>query len=184
MDQPERPWTIIGRKSVYDSDWVGLELVDLRLPDGHVLRHVHHLDYKRPAAGVVAIGKDGRVLLIDQYRFQTDTRGWAVPAGRVDPGDSPEQAIVRELREETGHRAESLLYLGHYFPSNGSSNQTFHIYIGRAVERMGEIEDRNEVMGIRWFSSNEVRDLIVNNQISDGLSLTALCWAFVRGDLS
>lgn len=183
MEPSKRPWTIEGRSTVYDSDWIGLQLVDIRRPDGQVLHNVHFLDFKRPAAAMVPIGPDGRVLMIDQYRFQTDTRGWELPAGRVEPGETPEQGIARELREETGHRAGSLIHLGRYFPSNGSSNQTFHVFVGRGVERVGEIEDTNEVMGIRWFSPQEIRDLIQRNEMKNGLSLTALCWAFVRGEL-
>ncbi len=125
------------------------------------------------------MGDDGRVLLIDHYRFQTDTRGWEIPAGKIDHGETAEQAIARELREETGHRAASFKRLGQYFPSNGSSNLVFHIFVARGVTRVGAIEDTNEVLGLRWFTPREVRDLIARNEITDGLSLTGLLWAMV-----
>ena len=99
-----------------------MQRVDVRLPDGSILRDIHLVDYKRQAAGVVPIGADGKILLIDHYRFQTDTRGWEIPAGKIDAGESAEQAATRELREETGHQAASLKFLGKYHPSNGSSN--------------------------------------------------------------
>jgi 8-oxo-dGTP pyrophosphatase MutT (NUDIX family) len=117
------------------------------------------------------------VLLIDHYRFQTDTRGWEIPAGKIDRGETAAQAIARELMEETGHHAASFKRLGQYFPSNGSSNQVFHIFVARGVARVGAIEDTNEVLGLRWFTPREVRDLIARNEITDGLSLTGLLWA-------
>ncbi len=177
-----KPWHVLSRRTVYASDWVDLQQVDVRLPDGQVLRDIHLVDYKHGAAAVVPIADDGKILLIDHYRFQTDTRGWEVPAGKTEDGETAEQSAARELREETGHRAELLKYLGRYHPSNGSSNQVFHVFVARGVTRVGEIEDTNEVSGLRWFSPQEVRALIDRNEILDGLSLTALCWAVTQGE--
>jgi 8-oxo-dGTP pyrophosphatase MutT (NUDIX family) len=183
MTDSPRPWRVLARRTIYDSDWIGLQQVDIRLPDDSIIRDIHLVDYKHPAAAVVPIAHDERILLIDHYRFQTDTRGWEIPAGKIDAGETPEQAIARELREETGHRAESFKRIGKYHPSNGSSNQTFHVFVARGVTRTGAIEDTNEVMGLRWFTRDEVRALIARNEILDGLSLTGLCWAITVGEL-
>lgn len=177
-----KPWQILSRRVVYDGgEWVDMQRVDVRLPDGSVGRDIHLVHYKHPAVGVVPIGEDNGILLIDHYRFQTETRGWEIPAGKVEAGETPEQAAGRELREETGHRAALLKFVGKYHPMIGASNQTFHIYVARGVTRSGEIEDTNEVMGLKWFSRDEVRAMIARNEILDGLSLTALCWAMVLG---
>lgn len=180
---PNPPWKVVARRTAYDSDWIGVQLVDIHLPDGTLLRDIHLVDYKHAAAAVIPIRQDGQVLLIEHYRFQTDTRGWEVPAGKIDEGETPEQTVARELLEETGHQGDSFKHLGHYHPSNGSSNQVFHVYVARGVRQVGEIEDTNEVMRLRWFSIDQVRGLIEKNQILDGLSLTSLCWAIARGEI-
>jgi len=59
----------------------------------------------------------------------------------------------------------------------------FHVFVARGVTRVSEIQDTNEVIGVRWFSPAEVRELIAQNKILDGLSLTGLCWAIVRGEI-
>ncbi len=171
-----KPWQVLQRRTVYDSDWVSMRQVDIRLPDGSIIRDIHMVDYPRPAAGVVPVGPDDRILLVDHYRFQTDTRGWEIPAGRVEPDESPAEAVARELREETGHAAGEIAPLGRYHPASGATNLTFYLFVARNVERTGEIEDTNEVLGLRWFSPTEVRALLARNQILDGLSLTALLW--------
>ncbi len=176
-----KPWQVLGRKLVYDSDWIRMQQVDLKLPDGTVAREIHLVDYVRQAAGVVPVREDGQILLIDHYRFQTDTRGWEIPAGGMEPGESAAQAVSRELREETGHQAHEFVELGRYHPSNGSSNQVFHIFAAHGVERAGEIEDTNEVLGLRWFTREQVQALIAQNHILDGLSLTGLLWFFFLG---
>lgn len=169
-------WKVLARHTVYDSDWIRMQRVDLRLPDGSIAREIHLVDYLYEAAGVIPVRDDGGILLIDHYRFQTDTRGWEIPAGKIEMDESPVDAAQRELREETGHRAREMVELGRYHPSNGSSNQVFHIFAGRGVERIGEIEDTNEVLGMEWFTPDQVRALIRGNKILDGLSLTGLLW--------
>jgi len=183
MTDPFKPWHILARRTIYDSDWIGMQHLDIRVPDGSVMRNIHFVDYKHPAAAAVPIGVDGKILMIDHYRYQTDTRTWELPAGKIDDGETPLQAVARELREETGHRAQVFSQLGFYHPSNGSSNQKFFVFLARGVERAGEIEDKNEVMGLHWFTPNQVREMIVRNEFLDGLTLTSLCWAIVRGEI-
>ena len=71
--------------------------------------------------------------------------------------------------------------LGEYHPSNGSSNQVFHVKIARKLVCRSEPTDRNETMQLQWFAIPEILELIRGNEIYDGLSLTALCWALVLG---
>src|SRR5215468_10181557 len=103
--------------------------------------------------------------MIDHYRFITDTRGWELPAGRVDPGESVDAAAGRELLEETGHSAASWTTLGQYHPSNGSSNQVFHLKIARDLTRQSDPTDTNETMALRWFEPREIRELLRGNEI-------------------
>jgi 8-oxo-dGTP pyrophosphatase MutT (NUDIX family) len=175
------PWRVLKRKTVYESSWINLYQDTVQLPDGTVIEDHHVLDYPRHAAGIVPIGHDGRVLLIDHYRFISKTRGWEIPAGRVNDGEQPEQAAARELIEETGFMAGSVQKLGRYYSSIGSSNQVFHLFMGRGLLPMGTAIDTNEVMDLRWFTPDEVRQFIFRNAILDGLSLTALLWAMQMG---
>ncbi len=178
----EQPWQVLDRRIVYASDWMDMQRVDLRLPDASIARDIHFVDYKFGASGAVVRREDDSILLVDHYRFQTDTRGWEIPAGKIDAGETPEQAMARELMEETGYRAQTFKYLGYYFPSNGSSNQKFHVFVARGATRVRDIEDTNEVLGVRAFMPAEVRGMIARNEIHDGLSLTALCWAITQGE--
>ena len=175
------PWRVLGTRRIYSSEWINLELWSVRLPDGTVITDYTILDYPRPAVAVLPLGADGRVLMIDHYRFVTDTRDWELPAGRVDPGESVDAAAGRELLEETGHSAASWTTLGRYHPSNGSSNQVFHLRIARDLTRRSDPTDTNETMALRWFEPREIRELVRGNQIRDGLTLTGLCWALALG---
>jgi 8-oxo-dGTP pyrophosphatase MutT (NUDIX family) len=177
----DQPWQVQAKRTVYAGRWVNVDRWSVRRPDGSVIPDHEVLDYLVAAVSIVPVGDDGRILLIDHYRFITGTRGWEVPAGGIEPGESVEAAAARELYEETGHRASAWQRLGAYHPSNGSSNQVFHVMLARGLARHSDPLDVNETLGLRWFTPAEIRHLVVDNAIPDGLTVTSLGWALVAG---
>jgi 8-oxo-dGTP pyrophosphatase MutT (NUDIX family) len=175
-------WTIHGERSLYDSDWVDLRLVDVEIPGGE--RFEHHVVRTRPAAGVVvASAERSSVLLLWRHRFITDTWGWEIPAGRVDDGESPAEAAAREGLEETGWRPGPLTSLGAYFPNNGVADTAFHLFVALGATHVGDPTDWSESERVEWLSVDRIRTAIFDGEVLDGLSLTALCWAMAFGHL-
>jgi len=172
----DEPWKILARRTVYDSDWVRIHLLDMTLPSGRTAHGWHLIDYPREASGIVPIADDGRILLIDHHRFATQTRAWETPGGAIDSGETAIQAAERELREETGHAAREFQPVLRYFPSQGSSNQVFNVFIARGVHKVGEITDIDEVFGLGWFTPTEIRGMIERGEIVEGMTLTGLLW--------
>jgi len=171
-------WDEVKRRTALDANWFAIRESDVELPDGTVGRGWHWIDFHTQAVGVVPVREDGAILLVNHYRFTTRTRDWELPAGRVDVGEKAQSAALRELREETGHTAGTLEALGHYHPSNGSSNQEFVLFVARDLERISAIQDTNEVDEARWFTRDEVRAMLTRNEILDGMSATGLLWYF------
>ena len=171
-----KPWEVLGRRSVYESAWVGVEQWDVRLPDGSRIPDHHVVVYPVDAVGVVALGTDGTVLLVDHYRFMTDSRSWELPAGHVDEGETVEQAARRELLEETGHNAANWQQLGSFYPANGSSTLKFHLWLARDLSAVNSSVDANETLGLQWFSADEVRANLHRNAHHDGLTMAGLFW--------
>lgn len=164
-----------GSRSVYDSPWVGLSLVDVEVPGGERFDH-HVVRAPRPAVGVVVEDPSRGVLLLWRHRFITDTWGWEVPAGGVDPGETLEQAAARECLEETGWRPGPLLRWHGYHPSNGLSDQRFELFRADGASYVGEPTDPGESSRVEWVPAHSVRALVRDGQVQDGLSLTALLW--------
>ena len=176
-------WTIHGERPVYDSEWVRLVLVDVEVPGGERFDH-HVVRYPRAASGTIIRDPERGVLLIWRHRFITDTWGWEIPAGRIEPGESPEQAAMRETMEETGWRPGPLTRLGAYAPNNGSADQVFHLFTADGASHVGEPTDPSESQRVEWVETNEVRRLIGEGQVYDGMSLTGLLWALAFSDLA
>lgn len=175
-DLPRGTWLDRGDTVIYDSDWVQLVTTDVVMPDGTQIDH-HVVRMPRPAAGTIMV-RDGSVLLLYRHRFITDTWGWEIPAGGVDPGETSDQAAVREAVEEAGWKPSAVAPLCTFHPANGLLDQTFHIFMSESVEDVGEPTDINEAARIEWVAVDKVRELLLTGQITDGLSFGALTYAF------
>ncbi len=168
-------WVIHGERSLYESEWMALRLVDVELPDGTRFEH-HVLRIPAEAAAAVVHDEDRGILLLRRHRFITDSWGWEIPAGRIDPDETPTEAAARETLEETGWRPGRLRPLGSWFPSNGAIDQTFHVFVAEGATHEGDPSDPNEAERVEWVPVSRIRGLIRDGEITDGFSLTSLLW--------
>lgn len=173
-------WTVHGERTLYDSPWVRLTMADVEVPGGARFDH-HVVRLPAEAAGTVVRDEARGVLLLWRHRFITDTWGWEVPAGRLDPGETPAEAAARETLEETGWRPGPLTRLGDYFPNNGTSDGHFHLFLADGAQHEGEPADASEAERVEWLPVDEVRALALGGGIRDGLSLTAVLHALAAG---
>lgn len=168
-------WTVHGRRTIYSSPWISLDLVDVEQPDGK--RYEQHVArMARPVAATVMI-RDGKVLLMWRHRHITNTWGWEIPSGRIEEGESPAQAAAREAEEETGWRPGPLRFLVASQPSNGSVDSVHHLFCGEAAEHVGPPTDTSESDKIEWIPLTEIRGLVAKGEIVSGPTLIALLLA-------
>jgi 8-oxo-dGTP pyrophosphatase MutT (NUDIX family) len=169
-------WTVHGERTLYDSDWLRLALADVELPSGERFED-HVVRIPRQAAATVVRDSERGVLMLWRHRFVVEAWGWEVPAGRIEPGESAEEAAIRETVEETGWRPHRLKYLGAYHPLPGAVDQTFHVFVADGAEHVAEPTDADEAERVEWVPEREVRARLRDGSISDGFSLVALYWA-------
>ncbi|MCC6298080.1 MAG: NUDIX hydrolase [Anaerolineales bacterium] len=166
---PER----LSRNVIYQSPWVNLYLDKVKFPNGLVIDEFHLLDF--PRAAVTAIVEDDaeNIVLARIPRYASGTTEWELPAGGVEIGESEIDAAKREALEETGYTSDNHALIYSYYPMNGSANKIFHVVHCRAIEQVQDF-DQNEVSETRWFTKDEIRQMIKDKAITDGFTLTAL----------
>lgn len=164
-----------GERQLYESEWLALALTDVEIPDGPRFEH-HVVRVPGPAVGTIVVD-DGRVLLLWRHRFITDTWGWEIPAGRVEPDEPLDAAARRECAEETGWEPNAVESIATFHPTNGLSDQTFHIFLGHGAVRLGAPADPSESVRVEWCTVDEVRRLLRDGQVRDGLSFAGLAYA-------
>lgn len=175
-------WQIHGERSLHESDWLSLRMVDIEIPGGPRFEH-HVVRFPLPAAGVIIHDPARGVLLLWRHRFVTDTWGWEIPAGRVEHGENIDDAAHREALEETGWQPGALRHLVSFHPSNGSVDQTFHIYMADGATHVGDPVDAFEAERIEWVPVESLRDMIRRGEVRDGLSLGGLSTALALGEI-
>jgi 8-oxo-dGTP pyrophosphatase MutT (NUDIX family) len=187
-DEPNAPdapdaehgyWKIHREWTLYSSDWVALHMADVERPDGS--RIDHHLVRVPHAASATIVHVDGRVLVMWRHRFISDTWGWEIPAGKVDAGETPAEAAARETLEETGWQPGPLTHLVSYHPTNGLTDQYFHVFLATEATYVGEPSDPNEAARIEWLPVDEVADLLRRGEFGDGLSFSSVAWWLAVG---
>jgi ADP-ribose pyrophosphatase len=163
----------LSRTIIYENPWVNLYVDRVQFPDGRIIDRHHLLDFEKEAVAVLAENAEGQVLLVNVYRYTTDTIEWEIPAGAVEEDEPILEAARREVLEESGYETDDHQLIYSYYPMNGISNKVFHIARCRALRKVADF-DRNEVREFKWVSRQEIEMMIRDRLVRDGFSLPAL----------
>ena len=129
------------------------------------------------AAAVVPFLDTDQVLMIRQYRFVTGGEILEIPAGKLDPGESPEVCAARELVEETGYRAGRLEKLGAIWTSPGFTNEIIHLYAAFDLEMAEQQLEPDEIIELMPMSLEEALETVRTSEVFDAKSAIALMMA-------
>jgi len=150
-------------------------------PDGFEIRRaiVQH----GGSAVMLPFDEKKRVLLVRQYRLPARRFLWELPAGRLDPGETPLKAARRELEEETGFRAKTWKKLVSFYPSPGFLSERMTIFTATGLTAGEPHNMDDERIDMHWFTRREVKAMIDDGRIADGKTIIGiLLWSRLRGN--
>ena len=125
-------------------------------------------------AVVAAVKEDGCMIMVRQFRKPAERVMLEVPAGKIDEGETPEEAALRELKEETGYVAGSIQKLTEMYPSVGYSEEVLHLFLCTNLTP-GETDfDENEAIDIEEYPIEQLFSMVMNGEIQDGKSQVAI----------
>jgi ADP-ribose pyrophosphatase len=101
---------------------------------------------------------------------------WELPAGRLDPGDSPLAAARRELAEETGYRARRWKRLASFYPSPGYTSERMTLYLAENLVEGAARPEHDESIRCRWFAPRQLLRMIRDGRLQDAKTLVGLLW--------
>lgn len=158
--------------------------------DGSILKldlHEVILENQKPASreiithsggvGVLPITKEGRVILVKQYRKPFDCYTLEIPAGKREKGEEPVKCATRELLEETGIKAGLIKYLVEMYPSPGYTNETVYIYMAEDLSYGEAATDEDEFIEVLDYSLDEAYELVKSGDIKDAKTIIAITMA-------
>jgi ADP-ribose pyrophosphatase len=174
---PFAPFEVLGSRRIYKSRWCGLRADDVVLPDGS--RGVHHVVEITDAVAIVPLLRDGRMVLIGQYRYPHGQTRWEIPAGRLHADETPRSGAERELAEETGCRAGRWMPLPGFYPINGISDHFAHVFAALDCEfAHAPAHEPSERIVVQSFSRSEVRALLRAGRLVDAFTSLSLYMFF------
>ena len=138
-------------------------------PDGFEIKRaiVQH----QGSAVVMPVDDRERVLLVRQYRLPARQYLWELPAGRVDPGETPLQAARRELAEETGYRARRMKKLVEFWASPGFLAEKMTVYLATELTDGESTPMEDERIETRWFTAAELDRMIQAGKLPDAKTM-------------
>lgn len=157
------------RKKIFEGKIIEVVLDAVELEDG--LNASREVVVHPGGACMALLGADGKYLLVRQYRYAVKQSLLEFPAGRLEKGECPLDAIQREIAEETGYEASSITSMGILVPTGGYLTEVIHMYHGHASAYVGQALDIDERIQIESYTLIEIIEMIMNGSIIDAKTI-------------
>lgn len=176
-------WKTVSSRSVYQNPWLRLREDIAEMPNGRTT--VYGVIECTPCVGVLAFLDDDHVVMVRQYRYVFgENERWEMPTGGVKPGETPEEAARREMREEIGYTAADLQPLSTYYTSKAVMREVAHLFIGRSLTKVEAMPDETEFLEVAVLPFDQVLQMTLTSEIRDGMTVIAVLHAARLRDAS
>jgi len=170
--------TTLSVEPIYNGRIISLEQIEVRLPDGRTAKReiVRH-----PGAVAVLAIEGDRIIVVEQFRKPLEKSQVEIPAGKLDPGEDPEEAARRELAEETGYTCGKIRHLCSFYTSPGFADELLHLYVAEDLSPGKTRPDEDEFIDCFSVTPEEAKALIREGRISDAKTILAVyAWELYR----
>jgi ADP-ribose pyrophosphatase len=156
---------ILSTEDIYDGRVINLKVHTIELPDGK--KSMREIVEHNGGVGVIAVTKDRRVFMVNQYRTAAKQMMLEIPAGKLEKGEDTYDAGMRELEEETGYRAKTFTELGSYYATPGYCEEKLTLYLATDLEFKGQHLDEGEFLNVSEHQLDELYQMVMDNKIND-----------------
>ncbi|MBN2304263.1 MAG: NUDIX hydrolase [Anaerolineae bacterium] len=175
-----RPYATLSSRYLWQSRWYNVRQDQLKATNGHEFTYT--VVECPGAVWVVPVTSGGEIVLINQYRYTVDAWCLEVPAGSIDPGQTPVGMAARELREEIGGTAQHITPITDFYTISGIGNEVANIVLATGVTLGKTAHEPTEYITVRPMPVDTVLDMARTGAIKDGPSALAilLCEPAIR----
>jgi 8-oxo-dGTP pyrophosphatase MutT (NUDIX family) len=179
VGEERETWKIVDSELVIQAPHLRLRRDTVELPGGQRV-HDYYVRESRGFSIAFALTRDERVVLVRQYKHGIAQSVLELPAGAIDPGETPAACARRELAEETGYAGEppELEHIGSFIYDPTSSNTRYHLFLARNAERRGNQElDSTEQIAVELATLGQVRTFVRDGTIAVGAHVASIYYA-------
>ena len=164
--------TTVSEQQIYDGKVIRLGLRDVVLENGEKAKR--EIVYHNGGAAVLPMDTDGNIYMVRQFRSAFGKEVLEIPAGKLEKGEDPFFAAVRELEEETGFKTDSIIKLGEYWPTVGYCSEIVHLYFAKMLSKGQTNFDSDEFISLVKIPFDKAYEMCMNGEIPDGKSQLAI----------
>ena len=169
-----RPWQVLDSKLLVSERWLQLREDRVRLGNGHEIERFHVI-HGPDWAGILCVTEESEVVLVRQYRHGIGRASLELPAGVIEPQESPEEAARRELAEETGYESDDWVRIQTVSTEPARHTTQAHFFCARGARRTREpAPEESEVLEIVKVPLTDLTGLVMNGSIFHGVHVGAI----------
>lgn len=177
---PDLKWEVLSSEYIHKGPWATLRTDRCRMPDGRIVPSYYVLEYP-DWANAVALTEDNKIIMVRQYRHAAGVVSLEIPGGVIEAGEKPDEAMRRELLEETGYEFDSLELLCQLHANPSTANNVTHCYLARGGKKVqGQHLDEQEEILVEEYTIAEVKQLLAQNAVTQALHCTTLFYALLK----
>ena len=167
-------WKKLSTKTVLEHPRLIVEEDEVEIAPGKTIQYLRY-GYGGDGSVIIALNENSEVLFIREYSYVPGRMLLQLPMGKIEDGETPEVAGNRELQEEAGYKARSLVLKGTYYQNNRRSENKGYVVIASDLVS-SNLKGDDEEIGIQrvWIPKKEIRKLIQSNEIVDADTLSSL----------
>ncbi len=159
------------RQEIYSGKVIHVVKDQVELDDGTL----SYREVVKHNGGVCIALKDGDYYyLVRQFRYALNDELLEFPAGKIEKGELPDLAIIREAREETGYEVKNIKKLGYVIPTCGYDNEIIYLYYGEAGENIGQHFDVDERIELEKYTFKQIKKMILDGTINDSKTIALM----------
>src|ERR1700744_2425000 len=170
-------WQLLSSEYIPKGKWATLRIDKCEMPNGHIVDDCYVLEYGTWVNGV-AITADNKVLMVEQYRHAADIISLEIPGGVVDEGENPQEALRRELLEETGYQFDDFEFLCKLCPNPSTGNNRVYSYLaqGGVLVQEQALDDHEDII-VEKYTLSEIKQVLLENKIEQAMHCSTLFYA-------
>ncbi len=164
--------TKISSQEIFNGVAIHLFKDEILLPNGHtgireIIRHPG-------AVCVLPLTDDGDVIFVNQFRYALNKVTLEVPAGKLEKGEDPKEAALRELSEETGLTAKNIVHIGDLYTTPALIDEVIHMYIATDLTQGEQHLDYDEFVNTLKIPLSKAVDMVMDGEIKDSKTQTVI----------
>jgi ADP-ribose pyrophosphatase len=172
-------WKVLESKYLHQKEWLTIRQDKLETASGSIIPAFYVNEYP-DWVNAFTLTKEGKVLMVRQYRHGISTIETELPGGVSEEGESPEEACRREVQEETGYTFGHWQYLGKVSANPSTTNNYTHLFLATGGEKTAEQKlDESEELEVLELSIDEVKALVRENRIMQSLHVNGIFYALM-----